>query len=227
MPIFGGLHSCRYAPLIYFLLGAKWTDVQQLQGLAKHRGTGDYGLMAPHLHRIAPRLVMRASLQPSVLVEICQFITVTTSQFISLTQSVTLPRLFAACDLRTLQLVSTELGIPLLNLFMRYGAAILSYIFCQPTNHTKMTNFVVSTLAVTPGSESIDLASIIRSYYVDLLAEIIAVMGEEAEGSFDKVCKFNRIVFVTYLTLPLGCSCTAQGGECLEHPQRFKTFFRG
>ena len=143
--------------------------------------------MAPKLHRNAPRLVMRASSQPLVLGETCRFIGVTTSQFISLTQSGILPRLFAACDLRTLQLVSEELGTPLPTLFMKYGAPILAYIFSQPTGHTKMTNFVVSTLAVTPGSESIDLASIVKSYFVNLLAEIIAMMGEETEGSNEKV----------------------------------------
>lgn len=145
--------------------------------------------MAPYLGRIAPKLVMHASSQPLVLTEACRFMAVSTSQFISLTQTTTLPRLFAACDLRTLQLVSSEIGILLPTLFMKHGAPILAYIFCQPTGHTNMTSFVISTLAATPGSESIDLASIVRSYLVDLLAEIISVTGEEAEGTHDKVSR--------------------------------------
>ncbi|KAH8096675.1 hypothetical protein BXZ70DRAFT_1032531, partial [Cristinia sonorae] len=159
----------------------------QLTALAKHHNKSPYSFLSPHMSQIAPKLVSRYTTQPTVLVEVCRFLAVQTSAFMNVTQSYTLPHLFADRDVRTLEAMGEELGTKPHSMFLTYAPVILAHAFLLPPGQTNsVLTFIVGVLQEASGSSTIDMPSVVRSCVMNLLAELVIVMGQEDEGAVER-----------------------------------------
>lgn len=141
------------------------------------------------MSQIAPKLVSRLGTQPTVLAEVCKFLSVSQGAFISVTLNHTLPHLFADRDHRTLEAIGNELREKPSLLFINYAPTILAHAFLLPPGQTNaVLSFVVHVLRETSGASSIDIPSVVRSCIMNLLAELVIVMGQEDDYAVARVC---------------------------------------
>ncbi|EGO02217.1 hypothetical protein SERLA73DRAFT_104608 [Serpula lacrymans var. lacrymans S7.3] len=160
----------------------------QLLELSKYHKKSPYSLVSPYMPRIAPFLVSRMCTQPSLLAETCRFISVSPGDFISVTLSKTLPQIFASCDSRVLEEMSSQLGTSNSNLFLRNSREVLAHVFLLqgPGQPSKALNFILKILSdavvnLNIDSSSIDVQSLVGSCRLPLLTELVIVLGDENE----------------------------------------------
>ncbi|OSX59349.1 hypothetical protein POSPLADRAFT_1048687 [Postia placenta MAD-698-R-SB12] len=152
----------------------------QLQALSKHLKKSPYGLISPYMDQIAPFLVSRICTQPTLLHETCSFLAMPVGKFILGSLSRTLPQVYINCDARALDAISREVNDKTAKLFMNFSHNILAYVFCLtgPGQTNKVLNFILSVLK-NSAQQKVDLALVIRSCVVPLVAEIVLGLGDD------------------------------------------------
>ncbi|KAL6309800.1 hypothetical protein BKA93DRAFT_723405 [Sparassis latifolia] len=175
------------------------TAYLQLQSLAKYHRKTPYNLLSPYMDSIAPFLVSRICTQRSMLVEACQFISVSYKDFVGLTLNRTLPQIFANCELRVVEEVAKETDMEPQKLLLAHCPEILAYAFRLqgPGQSQKALGFILGLLREA-GGDAIDIGSVVRSYIVPLLAELVVVLGadnpDEADTGMQALTKIERCV---------------------------------
>ncbi|KAI6024462.1 hypothetical protein EDC04DRAFT_2869391 [Pisolithus marmoratus] len=168
----------------------------QLSKLARHHQKPPYALVLPFFPRVAPHVVLRKCTKPTLLAETCQFLSVRPRDFLSVTLPWTLPFVFANCDTKVLEEISTELEKTPASFFLSHSHDILSFVFRLqgPGETRKALAFIVNVVA--PESTMVDIKSIVGSCLVPLLAELVVVLGDENEehAASDALRKVARVL---------------------------------
>lgn len=109
-------------------------------------------------------------------------------KFILGSLSRTLPQVYINCDARALDAISREVNDKTAKLFMNFSHNILAYVFCLtgPGQTNKVLNFILSVLK-NSAQQKVDLALVIRSCVVPLVAEIVLGLGDDDPDRVDAV----------------------------------------
>lgn len=175
----------------------------QILSLAKHLNKTPYLLLSPYLFSLAPMIVSSLVLQPNLLTETCRFLSLSPSDFLSVTLPHTLPRLFATCNADALQKVSAEVKQNVSTLFINASPHILAHVFSLPgsAETEKSLNFITRTLnEATNNGAKIVIQSIVRSCLIPLLGLLVISMGDERRTIADNVCCGAVFHLPTYIS---------------------------
>lgn len=159
--------------------------------LAKHHNKTPYLLLSPYLSTLAPLIVSLLALQPNLLTETCRFLSLSPSDFLSVTLPHTLPHLFATCNADALRKLSVEVKQIVSALFLNASPQILAHVFSLPgsTETERSLNFITRTLnEATNSGSKIVIQSVVRSCLIPLLGLLIIAMGDESRIIADNVC---------------------------------------
>ena len=160
--------------------GSSLTLRLQLLDIIKFHNKSPYVLLSPYLDKIAPLLVSRMCTQPALLQETCRLISVAPAEFVTINLRRTLPHLFGNCELKVLEIISKDLSKVPSTLFLDYSPNILAHIFRLETTQTnKALAFVAKVLSDAVDRGSINIANVVKSSGLPLLAELVVGMGDE------------------------------------------------
>ncbi|KAK2465988.1 hypothetical protein APHAL10511_001629 [Amanita phalloides] len=148
--------------------------------IVKWHNKTPYSMIQLHLDQIAPFLISRVYSQPVLFHEACRVMGIPPNQFIVSNLSRALPQLFVDCEKAVLESVSKELGTKSSTLFLKYSHKILAHTFLQAGQTRKAVNFILTTLAANSHDASIDIASVIKSCLLPLLAELVVNLGDDS-----------------------------------------------
>lgn len=152
--------------------------------LTKRYKKPPHGFLSPFLPRIAPFVIARKCTNPELFAEMCQFLGVYPSSFLSITRPHALPHLFAEREVRVLEEIASELGKKLSILFLGDASLILAHIFRLqgPGQTNQVLDFIVKIVRADADEinrRSIDIRSIVHSNLLPLLADLMVVLGNE------------------------------------------------
>ncbi|KZT71549.1 hypothetical protein DAEQUDRAFT_111495 [Daedalea quercina L-15889] len=166
----------------------KATAHTQLRGLANLHKKTPYALVSPYMTQVAPFLLSKLVMQPTLLLESCRFLSVKPESFISATLRFTLPQLFGTCNVKALETIARETKERISQLFLQYSHQILAFAFRLqgPGASNKVLNFIINLLKESSQSDlELDLSSLVGSCKIPLLAELITVLGDEDPDQAD------------------------------------------
>jgi serine/threonine-protein kinase ATR len=118
--------------------------------------------------------------QPELLQETCRLISISPAEFVTINLRRTLPHLFGNCELKVLEMIARDLSKIPSTLFLEFSPDILAHIFRMETSQTnKALAFVAKVLSDAADHESINMATVVKSSGLPLLAELVVGMGDE------------------------------------------------
>lgn len=140
--------------------------------------------LPPYMDQIAPYLVKRLCLQPAALTEGCRFLTIAPQEFLNVTLNHTLPHIFADRDRQCLDAISLATHKKCHVLFFAYPSKILARAFMASKlgQTSAVLTFITAVLAEAAGNGAIDIGSVVKSYLVNLISELVMHMGDEDES---------------------------------------------
>ncbi|EMD40504.1 hypothetical protein CERSUDRAFT_44292 [Gelatoporia subvermispora B] len=172
----------------------------QLRNTALAQKKTPYNFVSPFMDQIAPFVVTRLSTHPTLILEFCRFLSVSPLDFVSITLNRTLPQVFASCDSRILQAISHETEEKSSSLFLKHAPEILAHAFRlqAPGQTHKVLMFIIGVLQEAAGDSTIDVATVVGSCIVPLLAELVVSLGhddpEEVNTAMQALMKVERTV---------------------------------
>ncbi|KIK96405.1 hypothetical protein PAXRUDRAFT_310274 [Paxillus rubicundulus Ve08.2h10] len=179
----------------------------QLSELTKRYNKGPYALLLPYLHKIAPFIVSRKCTNPDLFAETCRFVSVYPTDFLAVTLSKTLPPLFADREARVLEDISGELGKKSSILFFNQAPRILAHILQLqgPGQTNQALDFILKVVVAEANEDSenstIDIAAIVKSCLLPLLAELVVMLGDDgvdqASSATSALKKVARLLSTT------------------------------
>jgi serine/threonine-protein kinase ATR len=130
---------------------------------------------------VIPLVASRICTHPSLLAEICRFLSISPTDFITVTLSRMLPQVFANCDSKALEKIAKELSKKPSTLFLNFSHHILAHVFLLPSQVQidNAISFILKVLRDAADNAKIDIQSVVHSCLVPLLAELVVVMGDE------------------------------------------------
>ncbi|KAJ7849841.1 hypothetical protein B0H14DRAFT_3085988 [Mycena olivaceomarginata] len=149
------------------------TACMQIIAVAEHHNKSVMAVMLPYFDQIAPFLVLRMCTHPELLAESCRIMHVSPQDFISTTLPRTLPHLFAACEVRVIEAIGNALNSKPSTLLLNHSADILAHLFLL--RGPGQTDKAMTTLL----DKGIDTQSVVKSSIVQLIAQLVIVMGDE------------------------------------------------
>ncbi|KAJ7771049.1 hypothetical protein DFH07DRAFT_734832 [Mycena maculata] len=157
------------------------TACMQIIAVAEHHNKSVMAVMLPYFDQIAPFLILRMCTQPELLVEACRIMYVLPEDFISTTLARTLPHLFAACEVRVIEAIGKALNTKPSTLLLNHSADILAHLFLLrgPGQTNKALSCLLNVLMDSANQKEIDTHSVVKSSIVQLIAQLIIVMGDE------------------------------------------------
>lgn len=166
----------------------------QLLNVIKFHNKSPYILLSPYLDKIAPLLVSRMCTQPELLQETCRLISVAPAEFVTINLRRTLPHLFGNCELKVLEMIARDLSKMPSTLFLDYSPNILAHIFRLETSQTnKALAFVAKVLSDAADRGSINIANVVKSSGLPLLAELVVGMGDEGTKADTAVAALKKV----------------------------------
>ena len=168
--------------------------------MIKFHNKSPYVLLSPYLDKIAPLLVSRMCIQPALLQETCRLISVAPAEFVTINLRRTLPHLFGNCELKVLEMIARDLSKIPSTLFLDYSPNILAHIFRLETSQTnKALAFVAKVLSDAADRGSINIATVVKSSGLPLLAELVVGMGDEgARADTVRTCFLRKRIVRPY-----------------------------
>jgi serine/threonine-protein kinase ATR len=137
----------------------------------------------PHYHLVGRYVVERICLAPSILAETCRLIASTPRDFLYFTLSHSLPPLASKAAREEIDEIAREIDMGVSQMVMEKLTEVLTYIFLleTPTDTEKGLKFVTGLVAEAAESKggSVSLPALVKSCAVQLLSEIVMVLGEE------------------------------------------------
>ncbi|KAF8214176.1 hypothetical protein K438DRAFT_1902229 [Mycena galopus ATCC 62051] len=176
------------------------TACMQVIAVAKHHNKSVMAIMLPYFDQIAPFLVLRMCTQPELLVESCRIMHVSPEDFISTTLPRTLPHLFAACEVRVIEAIGKALNSKPSTLLLNNSADILTHLFLLrgPGQTNKAMVCLLNVLMDSANQKGIDTHSVVKSSIVQLIAQLVIVMGDEdpdiANSAIPALKKVERVM---------------------------------
>ncbi|KAK7062299.1 Serine/threonine-protein kinase atr [Favolaschia claudopus] len=157
------------------------TTYMQIIAAAEHHKKSVMALLLPYFDQIAPFLVLRMCTQPELLVESCRMMHAAPEDFLSTTLPRTLPHLFAACDVRVIEAIGKALNSKPSTLLLNNSAEILAHLFLLrgPGQTKKAMSCLLNVLMDSANQKGIDTQSVVKSSIVQLIAQLVIVMGDE------------------------------------------------
>ncbi|KAJ7639483.1 hypothetical protein FB45DRAFT_977215 [Roridomyces roridus] len=172
----------------------------QLLAIAESHGKSTMALMLPYHDRIAPFLILRMCTQPHLLREACRLMYVNPEDFISTTLSRTLPHVFGACEVKVIETIGNVLTAKPSALLLNHSADILSHIFLlRGAGETdRALQCLLDVLADSTNQKRIDIQTVVKSATVQLIAQLVIVMGDEdpeiANSAIAALQKVERVM---------------------------------
>ncbi|KAJ6486408.1 hypothetical protein C8R47DRAFT_1216527 [Mycena vitilis] len=159
----------------------KGTAYMQIMAVAAHHNKSVMAIMLPYFEKLAPFVVLKMCTQPELLVETCRAMHVSTDDFISTTLPRTLPKVFAGCEVRVIDAIGKALNSKPSTLLLPLCADILSEIFLLrgPGQTNKAMSCLLDVLMDSANQQGIDTHSVVKSSIVQLIAQLVIVMGDE------------------------------------------------
>jgi serine/threonine-protein kinase ATR len=153
----------------------------QVLAVTKHHKKSPYALIFPYMRQVAPFLIFRMCTKPSLLMESCRLMSISPTDFISVTLPRTLPQLFAGCELKVLEAIAKDLATKPSSLFLKHSHEVLAHVFLLqgPGQTNKALTFILKVLTDAAENATIDIQNVVKSCVVPLLAELVIVMGDE------------------------------------------------
>ncbi|KAJ7156082.1 hypothetical protein C8R43DRAFT_884346 [Mycena crocata] len=157
------------------------TACMQIIAVAEHHSKSVMAVMLPYFDQIAPFLILRMCTQPQLLVEACRIMYVVPEDFISTTLARTLPHLFAACEVRVIEAIGKALNAKPSTLLLNHSADILAHLFLLrgPGQTNKAMSCLLDVLMDSANQKGIDTHSVVKSSIVQLIAQLVIVLGDE------------------------------------------------
>lgn len=140
-----------------------------------------------------------------MLKEACSFMSIGPQEFIAGNLRRVLPGLFVDAQAKVLHAIAQEVGEKVSILFLRHSHEILASVLRiqAPVQSAKAIQCIVSILreAAKDKQDSIDIAFIIRAYIVELLAELVVVLGDDNPDEVGAVSRLFVVVLMRTLTI--------------------------
>ncbi|KAJ7784096.1 hypothetical protein B0H16DRAFT_1296839 [Mycena metata] len=157
------------------------TACMQIIAVAEHHKKSVMAVMLPYFDQIAPFLVLRMCTSPELLFEACRIMHVSPEDFISTTLPRTLPQLFAACEVKVIDAIGKALNVKPSTLLLNHSADILAHLFLLrgPGQTKNALACLLNVLTDSANQKSIDIHSVVKSSIVQLIAQLVIVMGDE------------------------------------------------
>ncbi|KAJ7228144.1 hypothetical protein GGX14DRAFT_547392 [Mycena pura] len=161
------------------------TACMQIIAVADHHNKSVLATMLPYFDQIAPFLILRMCTHPELFVEACRMMHVLPEDFISTTLSRTLPHIFAACEVKVMEAIGKALNSKPSTLLLNHSPEILAHLFLLPGpgKTEKALSCLLSVLTDSAHQKEIDLHSVVKSSIVQLIAQLVIVMGDEEPGT--------------------------------------------
>ena len=201
-------------PVLRGIASMQIVDITKFQGK-----THLYTLFVPYMDRIAPLLVSRIHLDPTFLAEFCRLASMSPANFVEITLSSTLPKVFGQCEKDVLAKIAETVNVKASRMFLDHSDGILAFIFRfeRREDREKALSFILWTLKEENGSLSgdraTDIQTIVKSGLVKLLAELVIGLGDENTSVSRSVRRLNsRVRPVTYylalIVIPSSRECS-------------------
>jgi serine/threonine-protein kinase ATR len=145
------------------------------------------------MDKIGPFIVERLCSHPEIMVEFSQMVATPVSSIESTVLPKALPKVFEARDLRVLEKLSEDMSSSPSKLLVEYSHNILAHVLLLPEESTaSVFDFMLQIIRVGSGSQTdkIDIPSLIRSCVIQLLSELVIVLGEENRKLASSVSEF-------------------------------------
>ncbi|TDL29365.1 hypothetical protein BD410DRAFT_710460 [Rickenella mellea] len=170
----------------------------QLLAMVKHHKKSPYSLLAPYIPQIAPFIVAKLCRHPNLLLETCRFLSLPPGDFLQITLTHTLPKLFGDSKLDVLEKISNELGKKVSAMFLNASADILAHIYMLTTSSEtdRAMKFILFVLTEAAKNAEIRLANVVKSCIVPLLVHLVLAMGDKddlrAKRAIDAIRKVEH-----------------------------------
>ncbi|KZS97819.1 hypothetical protein SISNIDRAFT_472705 [Sistotremastrum niveocremeum HHB9708] len=170
-----------------------------LTKVAKARQKSPYSLLSPFMHQVGPFVVSRWVSQPSLVHELCRFLTLSPPDFISATLAQSLPHLVATRNTKVLEKVAQQLHTLPSTLILQSTHGVLAHVFLslEPSETQRGLAFLVRILQdAAPDDEkahvTVDL--IVKSCLIPLLGELVIALGNQGDQNLHQAAKALREV---------------------------------
>ena len=172
--------------------------------LAKYYKKSHYDFLSPYMVQIVDFTMSRVDSEPTILVELCRFLSLGVPEFIRHTLSETLPKYIIQRNRPVLDYIENTLGERISALVLGLAAELLARIFLlQDANMIdEALDFTLDLLNENTGQQRVTLESFILSCDVPLLTELVIAM----HNSDPDVQSLVRFSFVNLRSGCSGCS---------------------
>ncbi len=125
-----------------------------------------------------------------ILSAACRLMSISTMDFLSTTLAKTLPSLFADREQAVLEAMAKELNQRPADLFLKHSPEVLAHIFRMDRGTQEGLDFITKMLtsAVSASAKKVDVQSVVKSYLVPLLADLVTSLGDRNEREVENVC---------------------------------------
>lgn len=149
--------------------------------LAKHCKKSHYDFLSPYMGQIVEYTISRVNSEPTLLAELCRFLSLGIPEFIRHTLSEILPKAIIQRDRPVLDYIGNTLGERTSTLVLGLAAELLARIFLlqDSTTTDEALAFALDLLNESTGEQRITLESFILSCDVPLLTELVIAMHNE------------------------------------------------
>ena len=146
--------------------------------LAKYYKKSHYDFLLPYMSGIVDYTMARVNSEPTLLVELCRFISMGVPEFIRRTLPETLPKLIIRRDRSGLGYIENTLGEHISALILGPAAELLACIFLlrDANSIDEALAFTLDLLNENTGQQRVTLESLILSCEVALLTELVIAM---------------------------------------------------
>ena len=172
--------------------------------LAKFYKKSHYDFLSPYMGQIVDFTMFRVNSEPTLLVELCRFLSLGVPEFIRHTSSETLPKYIIQRNRPVLDYIENTLGERISALVLGLAAELLARIFLLQDANTidEALAFTLDLLNENTGQQRVTLESFILSCDVPLLTELVIAMHNRDPD----VQSLVRFSFVNLGSCCSGCS---------------------
>lgn len=168
--------------------------------LAKYYKKSHYDFLSPYMDQIVDYTMSRVNSEPTLLIELCRFLSLGVPEFIRHTLSEALPKFIIQRNRPVLNYIENTLGERIYVLVLGLAAELLAGIFLLQDSNAidEALDFTLGLLNENPGQQRITLESFILSYSVPLLTELVIAM-HNGNPEIQSLVRFSPVL--------LGLSC--------------------
>ena len=174
--------------------------------LAKYCKKSHYDFLSPYMDQIVDYTMSRVSSEPTLLVELCRFVSLGVPELIRHTLLETLPKFIIQRNRHVLDYIASTLGERISALVLGLAAELLARIFLlQDANAIdEALVFTLDLLNENAGQQRVTLESFILICDVALLTELVIAM-HDGDPDMQSLVRFSFVDF--------GPNCSKHSGD--------------